>query len=214
MLEIQITSTAMPRNSTSMMRSTHVRRRAGSARPFGRPAREPGGSRVRSLALMSGDYASAPLRSSLAGPARSHCNQRPGQRRKEGRAVIAALRGIHDALGMRHQAENAAIFRQNARDIGRRPVRVADIGEGDPVLALQPGETLDIDLVVAIMMGDGKDHLLPRLVATGEDAVGGGHAQPRHTADELAPRVAHQRAGQKARLAQNLETVADTQNMA
>jgi hypothetical protein len=57
------------------------------------------------------------------------------------------------------------LSRQNAGDVVGRAVGVLGIGEGDAVLALQPRQRSGVDLVVAVVMGDGKGDALPRLVA-------------------------------------------------
>ena len=87
------------------------------------------------------------------------------------------------------------------------------ISKGNSLLILHRCQIIWAQIIIAVVMGNRIDHLLPRRISGGKGAVGRAHAQALHLADDFQPRSAHQRTGQKPRLAQDLEPVADPQHM-
>ena len=138
---------------------------------------------------------------------------RPGQCAEHRLTVGIADHRISSPLRVRHHTEDAAVFRQNARDIRRGPVGVIGIGKGHTTVAFQTRDRLSIGLEVAIVVRDRQRDLLTDFIACGEGALGS-HGQADGAADVFQTRVAHQRARQQAAFGQDLEAVADTQNIA
>src|SRR5690606_29889200 len=67
-------------------------------------------------------------------------------------AVLAAFLAVHGALRVRHHAEDTAVFGQNAGDIPRRSVGIAEIAESHATLAFQPVKRRFVGEVVAVMV--------------------------------------------------------------
>ena len=122
---------------------------------------------------------------------------------------------------MRHHAEHIAALVDDAGDRIRRAVDVGllvddAVGRAvaieHPPLAFEPLQGLFIGFVIALAMGDRHADDLAGIVAAGERRVGALDPQMHVVADEFQPRVAHQDAGQQARLAEDLKAVADAEH--
>src|SRR5205814_4354314 len=108
-------------------------------------------------------------------------------------------------------------------DIAERAIRICligrlargvDVAEDDAPLSLELGEGLLVAEVVPVAVSDRYRDELPALVAAREDRVVPLDAQRDVTADEREAPVAQKRAGQQARLAEDLEAVADAEHVA
>ena len=75
----------------------------------------------------------------LPAPLKSGWREHARQCAEERRPIRPAMAGIRRPLRMRHHSKNAAVFAENTRDVGFRPVGVVFIGKRNPVLALQTG---------------------------------------------------------------------------
>src|SRR6185312_9205837 len=121
--------------------------------------------------------------------------------------------GLGRMLRMRHQADDVAAGVRDSRDIVHRAVRVhADVAEHDLALTLETRELLGRGDEAALAVLERNDDL-----GAGLELVGPGgrrvlDAQHLVTADESAVIVAHEAAGQKVRLGEHLEAVADTEH--
>src|SRR5207302_6761 len=87
-----------------------------------------------------------------------------------------------------------------------------NVAEGDAVAVAQPLQGVLVAAVVAIAMCDGRADDLAAAVAPGEGAVRRLDPQVNLAADELEAGVPHEDPGKKARLAQDLEAVADAEH--
>ncbi len=117
---------------------------------------------------------------------------------------------------MGHHADDVASLVHDAGNVvdGAVGVGAACIAEDDPAIVFQRLEGVSVGEIVAIMVRDGAgDHIALAHVA-GEERGVVLHAQANGAADELQPRIAHQRAGQKPGLGQDLEAVAHAKNEA
>src|SRR5690606_34495469 len=130
-------------------------------------------------------------------------------------AVIAALGGFDQVFGMRHHAEYIAALVDDAGDIVHGAVRVRSrrIAEDDLVLVFHGGQRVGVGKVIAVVMGDGAADDLALVVGAGEIRLGIDHFEQDFLADEPQRAIAHQGAGQEAGFHEDLETVADTENL-
>jgi len=149
--------------------------------------------------------------------------QRGGERAEDAAPVRRAEQVFAGALRVRHQAEHVALAVADARDVVARAVRVrffrrlaalVAVAEDDAVLALQLFERRVVADVVALAVRDGDAEHAPRLQPVGERRFGRLDADADVVADVVQVAVAYQRAGQKPRLAENLEAVADAEHQA
>src|SRR5260370_523656 len=139
-------------------------------------------------------------------------------------AAVGAAHDIFDMVfRMRHHAEHVAALVDDAGDRLRRAVDVGAVVDHPfggavaiehPPIAPELLQRLFYGSVVAFTMGDGSANDLPGVVAACEGRVGSFDRQMHIMADELQSRIAHQHAGQKAGLAENLKTVADAEHQA
>src|SRR3546814_4970461 len=82
---------------------------------------------------------------------------------------------------------------EHAGDRPRRPVDVIGIAERDASLALDPVERRGVGEIIAVMMRNGNVDLLARLIGGGEQRLAVLDLERHRAADEVEPRVAHQR---------------------
>ncbi len=137
-------------------------------------------------------------------------------------AAVGAAHDVFDVVfRMRHHAEHVAAGVDDAGDRLRGAVDVGllvDHALGGAVaiehspLAFQPLQRLLVRFVIAFAMRDRHPNDLPGIIAARERGIRTFDPQMHIMADEFQPRVAHEHAGQKARLAENLETVADPEH--
>jgi hypothetical protein len=116
-------------------------------------------------------------------------------------------------LGVRHEADHAAVLAGHPGDVAQAAVGVAvDVAEGHPALALQPVEVRGRGDVAALAVLHRDDDPLARGVVGRPGGVGALDAQHLVAVAEVQVAVAGERAGQQPRLAQHLEAVADAQH--
>ena len=124
---------------------------------------------------------------------------------------------------MRHHAEHVAFIVHNAgHEIGRAvdvPGRIERaigrrVAEQNTPLAFECLDGLVVGDIIAFAMRDRHADHLPRVIAARERRVGALDAQIDVAADEFQLGIAHQHAGQKPGLAQDLEAVADAEHEA
>jgi hypothetical protein len=120
--------------------------------------------------------------------------------------------GFDHAFGVGHHAEHIARVVEDAGDVAGRSVDAFRIAQRDAAFAFQPVERGVVGAIIAVMMGDGEGDAFARLIAAGEGALRIFDRQRDVAADEMAARVAQQRAGQKAAFGQHLKAVADAQH--
>src|SRR5215213_135949 len=119
---------------------------------------------------------------------------------------------VDRVLGVRHEPDDVALGVRDAGDVVGRPVGVAVVRVAED--HVEVGELLVGDVVAPARVLD----------RDGEDLAGLARRRPRRTvaddldpelaADEAAPEVGQQRAGEQPRLAQDLEAVADAEHEA
>ncbi len=186
------------RESAAQIQHSHFRRGGERVGPSG-PARflcvelsRRVGSRALSSALSIMRRPSAPP--SDSSNRRSGCGIRPTMRpRLVADAGDVALGAV--GVGLR-----------------RRLAGLVAIAEDDAPFALEAVERRRIGEIVAFRVRDRQAHDLTLAVALGEERLVVVDAQGDVAADELERGVAHQDAGQQARLAQHLEAVADAEH--
>src|SRR5690242_10041836 len=113
-------------------------------------------------------------------------------------------------LGVRHEADDAPVLAGHPRDVAAAAVRVAvHVAEHDAVLGLEPVEVLVGRDVAALPVLDRDQDLLALRVVAGPGGIGALDAKHLVAVAEVQVRVAGERAGQQAGLAEHLEAVAD-----
>src|SRR5690242_18167662 len=118
---------------------------------------------------------------------------------------------------MRHQAGDVASAIADARDVAHRAVGISvvvvgaarrRVTEQNPAISLEFGQRGFVRGVAAVAVGDGSLDDLPLVGGASERRIGLLDAEIYVAADESQAGIAHQRAGEQARFAENLETVA------
>src|SRR6267378_1682250 len=113
---------------------------------------------------------------------------------------------------MRHDPHYVASGVAYAGDIVHRPVRIVrDIAQHDLAVGLELGCRLRIGDKTSVPVRDWECQLFTPLVPAGEGRVRRLDPHMYRPRQKLETGVAHQRAGQQSRLAQNLEPVADAE---
>ena len=81
--------------------------------------------------------------------------QQPGE---QGPPVDAAMGGLDQVLGMRHQAEHVLVAVEDAGDVVERAVGIGALGvaERDLAVVLDGFERRGVGEVIAVVMGDGR----------------------------------------------------------
>jgi hypothetical protein len=170
----------------------------------------------------------APERAAFSFPSTSYARRKLSGRafkmRHESGEQAAAVGIAHDVFDvvfrMRHHAEHVALVADNACNRRCRAVdvvRIADFAGSaaitikHPSFAFETADRLFVGGVVALAMRHRNADHLPGIVAARERRIGSLDAQMHVAADELELRVTHQHAGQQARLAEDLKTVADAE---
>src|SRR6185503_5221308 len=157
------------------------------------------------------------------GPARA---TEPGLRGAE--ELEAVLRVVADlplyrVLGVRHEAYDVSALAAHAGDVADGAVRArlgshaagaVDVAKDDAALALERRERVLVGHPAALAVLDREREELARMAGPGEGRLDGLHANGDEIADEAERSVPHQRTGQKPRLAQHLEAVADAEHEA
>ena len=114
---------------------------------------------------------------------------------------------------MRHESDDRARGIRDARDVAQAAVGVdLEIARDHQALALEPVQRLLVGDVAALAVLERDDDLLARGVGIGPCRVGALHAQALVAADEVQVVVAGESAGQQVRLAEDLESVADSEH--
>src|SRR6266511_338690 len=135
------------------------------------------------------------------------------QRKEDAGTVLTAQQLRVAALRMRHDPHHIAAGVAYAGDLVHRPVRVvSDVAQHNQAVGLELGRGLRISDVAAIAVRDRQRQLLATLVTPCERRVCRLDTDLYRPRQKLEPGIAHQRAGQEARLAQNLEPIADAED--
>ena len=134
---------------------------------------------------------------------------------EEGQAVLAAGEGVRVVLGVGHHAEDAEVGGEDAGDVADGAVAVAvGVTEGDEALALQPVQRRVIGEVVAVAMGHRGAEGFALLPARGVGGAGAFDAEGAIHGEEAEAGVAEEGAGKEAGLGEDLEAVADAEDVA
>ena len=89
-------------------------------------------------------------------PSKSRCEEGICDGGEERQAVLAAHEGVHQVLGVGHEAEDAEVGGKDAGDVAGGVVAVpAGVAEGDEVLGFQAVQGLVVSEVVAVAMSHG-----------------------------------------------------------
>src|SRR5438105_7802853 len=113
---------------------------------------------------------------------------------------------------MRHDPHHVAAGVAYAGDIVHRPVRiVCDVAQHDLTVGHELGRRLSVGDIAAVAVRDRQRQLFALLVTAGEGRVRRLDPYADRSRQKLETGVAHQRAGEQSRLAQDLEPVADAE---
>src|SRR3984885_4361988 len=155
-------------------------------------------------------------------PQPSRKRARSGCERSEKRpSVCAADQGVDQVFWMGHQTQHIEPVVEHARyriDGAVRARTVPDaalsvaIAKRDPAFRLDPADGVVVGDEVSLAVGNGEFDHLSRRIATRERSLRVLDPDMLHFADEAQLRIAHQNAGQKAGLAQDLEAIADAKH--
>src|SRR5258707_325999 len=138
-------------------------------------------------------------------------------------AIGGAESEFHGALGMGHQTGNVAFAVADSGDIVNRAVGIAgvvirtvgrSVAEYNLTILFEFGHGSFVAIVIAVGVRDGNLEDLSLLRGVGEGRVRLFDADVDVAADEAQAAVAHHRAGEQARFAENLEAVANSQDHA
>src|SRR5215469_2001289 len=122
---------------------------------------------------------------------------------------------------MRHHTQDVATFAANTSDVFERSVgigfasdlaRERSVAEHDTAVALQVGERGFITEVIPLHVADGNRQNFPLATRIRERRVRSLYAYLHRLAHILQSHIAHERARQEPRLAENLKPIADTQH--
>src|SRR5208282_2346961 len=136
-------------------------------------------------------------------------------------AIGAAEFGLSRAFGMRHHAQHIASRAADSGDILKRPVGIRfrcdfalriRVAENNAVVAFQFSECRLIAKIIAFHVADGDGQHFALAAGVGKRSLIVFDSHLHRLADIFQSDVAHQRSGKQSRLAQNLETVADTED--
>src|SRR2546423_1389761 len=122
---------------------------------------------------------------------------------------------------MGHHAEDVSCLVYNARDGARGPIRAppfigvrwtADVSKYDATISFQSIDGFGVRCVTPVAMSDWNSQLRTSLVAVAEHCISRLDTHANQLTDEFEAFVAQQRTREKASLARDLKTIANSQD--